>query len=328
MTLLYILLSLCFISFYYYYYRDFLCPHIIFLSSWLLACSFSCIDYDDFMAPWCEEMYLVTILSALTYWLGSLCFCSRVRKRKYVQKEEVVSTFNYLLFALYLICLSCFIVEWVVGGMGTVLTADLSGDVKTQLSDAAIPGIHYGSLFLPYVAIIAIYAYMNSFSKIYRRAYFVIIFSIIAISIFCNLSRGDMLIYILAFIFIYSRYEKISKRLIFILIIILISIFIGFMFLRTDEDSIVMQTANNPYVSIFYSYIATCYANLNDYIMANHPYHWMGNATLAPLWTLTGMKNDATVILTEQLDVFNATTYLYGFYHDYKLLGIVVFPFT
>ena len=58
--------------------------------------------------------------------------------------------------------------EWVVGGMGTVLTADLSGDVKTQLSDAAIPGIHYGSLFLPYVAIIAIYAYMNSFSKILK----------------------------------------------------------------------------------------------------------------------------------------------------------------
>jgi hypothetical protein len=88
-----------------------------------------------------------------------------------------------------------------------------------------------------------------------------------------------------------------------------------------------MTTTDNPYFSIVYSYIATCYANLNDLIQADLPYRWTGDATLSPIWTLTGLYSQRDITLINPMGVFNAVTYLYNFHHGYKLLGVIISPF-
>lgn len=328
MSVLYVILAIASFLFYFYYYKDPFTPHIIFLSSWLLTCSFSCIDLGTYMRPWCGEMYVVTLISSFSYWLGTLAFLPNVpfQTKIYYTKIVLTPSFKRVLFTTYVICVLCFAVEWYFGGMKTIFTVDYALEVKEQLSEYAIPGIHYGTLLLPYVSLYAIFACFNS-SHEERYKYVFIVISIVLISVITKASRGDLLIVLLGYIYIYSRYRKVSLFRVLTISIVIIAVLIGLMFLRVNEGSVVMTTTNNPYVSILYSYIATCYANLNELIMSDYPYHLMGDASFAPLWTISGLRDTVNIVQISQLDVFNATTYLYGFYHDYKLLGIIVFPF-
>ena len=164
MSVLYIILAISFSLFYYHFYKDLFTPHIIFLSSWLLTCSFSCIDFGTYMRPWCEEMYLVTLVSAFSYWLGTLAFLPSkpILKRMYVSRTTLSSSFDAFLTLIFIVCILCFGIEWYLGGMQSLFTVDFSSDVKSQLSESAIPGVHYGTLLLPFVALYAIYASFNS----------------------------------------------------------------------------------------------------------------------------------------------------------------------
>lgn len=316
----------CVVGFYYHYTKDLFHPGLIFLGIWFLTCSMSCVDLNNFMAPWCPEMYVVTILSSFSFFVGSLFYIRKIPKRQFTPRIHVPFTYTFVVRLLFVICFSCYILEWINGGCVIAVTLDNSvGDLKTEAGDGAIPGIHYGTVFLPYVAILTYFRLLNSSRK--SMIDILIIIVILGCSSVFKISRGDMMIFLFSFLFLYSRYYKITLKMLILSGVVLFSILIGFMLLRVNENSIIMTTMDDPFISIIYSYFATSFANLNDYIMAGHPYHLFGNATLAPLWTLLGLKKDMEVVVTQQLGVFNTCTYLYGFYHDFKIIGIIVFPF-
>ncbi|WP_047446003.1 O-antigen polymerase [Alistipes sp. ZOR0009] len=325
MSLLLLFFALLFFAFYYYYTRDVLNPCSSFLFIWYLTSSISSIDYNDFMAPWSSEMFLVVIVSGISFWIGSLFFLNKV-STKCLTISEVSSTYTIIIRLLFVICFGTTIVEWLNGGgQISLFVSNINGDVKSQM-DGDIPGIHYGTIFFPYIAVLTYFRYINSEKKQFLDLLIILI--VVSTSLLFKMSRGDMMIYIFSFLFIYTRYYKINFRKIIFILAIFITVVVGGMLLRVSSGSIVMNTTSNPYFSIFYSYIATCYANLNDFINQNNSYHFLGNATFAPFWTLIGMKEHFQVVSTTQLNMFNAVPYVYGFYHDYKYLGIVFFPFT
>lgn len=322
MSLIYIILSLFFFILYYYYTKDLFHPGAIFLSIWFMVCSISCVDLDDYMAPWCFEMYVVTLLSGFSFFVGSLFF---LRKDKFVflRPVELSYTFNFVVKFLFIVCFACALLEWVNAGALFALSLDnIVGDVKSQI-DGDIPGVHYGTIYFPYVAILLYFRYLNKKNGLDLFLITLIIFY----SIFLKMSRGDMMIYIFSFTFLYSRYYKLKLKRFVFLFIVFISVVCGFMLFRVSETSVVLNSTSNPYFSIFYSYIATCFANLNDYIIESNSYHLNGNLTFSPLWTMFGQKDSIVVILKDQIGIFNAVPYLYGFYHDFKLIGIIIFPF-
>jgi oligosaccharide repeat unit polymerase len=269
-------------------------------------------------------MYIVTILSGFFFWLGSIFYLKKSNGVIF-KKIRITNKFTYLIRGIFIISFSCFIVEWINGGMHLGMMSNLDGgDLKSEI-DGAIPGLHYGTIYLPYVAVLTYYRLLNTDKK--SIIDLSIIFIIIFTSLFLKISRGDLIIYILSMVFLYSRYYKIKLKHILICMSLFFVMFVGIMMLRVSESSIVLTTSKNPYFSIFYTYIATCYANLNDYIIANNPYHLWGNSTLSPLWSFFAIKDKFDVISIEQLEVFNAKTYLFGFYHDYKIFGVLFFPF-
>lgn len=324
MPFVYLLLALLSICFYYSRFQDIFNPNLIFLAVWFVTCAISCVEYTDFLKPWCMEMYFVTVISGIAFFLGSIVGVpiNRIKKRIIRSKVEISYTYRFILYGLFILCMTCCLIEWVNGGGQIALSLDTSngGDVKTGL-DGDIAGVHYGTILLPYLAIFSYFRIVNSCkTSIVDVA---IIISIIFTSFFFRMSRGDMLIYILSFFFIYTRYNKIGFSKILIVVLLLTSVIIGFMLLRVSETSIVMTATDNPYFSIIYTYIATCYANLNDLILLKLPYHFIGDATFSSLWTLTGMYSYRDITLVEQMGIFNAVTYLYSFYHDYKIFGII-----
>ena len=98
------------------------------------------------------------------------------------------------------------------------------------------------------------------------------------------------------------------------------------MILRMENlTSIVFSASSNPLVSSIYMYIATCFANLNQLIEVGSPYTIITATILKPIFEVLNL-NLPTEILDINLLFFNAKTYLYTFYHDLGILGIIVYP--
>jgi oligosaccharide repeat unit polymerase len=326
MSFIFFLLAILSLCFYYYYNQDIFNPCSIFLVIWFLTCGISCVDYDDYMAPWCFQMYVVTLLSGVSFWIGSLIY---LRKKKFskLKKTELGSELKFVIYLLFFICFSAMILEWLNGGTHLNLVSTTTTDVYDQKNelDGDIAGVHYGTIFLPFVAILLYFKILTTV-KVKKIDWFLII-TIILSSVFIKLSRGDLIIYMVSFVFLYSRYSKINIKVLLLCAVGFASMFIGVMIYRLDETSIVFASTSNPYISVFYSYIATCFANLNDYIRLDNGLHLFGNATFAPLWTLTGLKETLEVTSIKQMEIFNASVYIYGFYHDFNIFGIIFFPF-
>lgn len=326
MNFIYILLFILVLNFFYRNTKDLLHPSFVFLSIWLVTSSISCVDQNNFLSPWSIKMHFVVLLSSITFFAGSLIHLTSIEKRVFGIKERLTNKkFTSNTRILFVICLFCFLIEWVKGGMFIFSTAEIGlPDMKSEI-DGDIPGIHYGTIFLPFTAVLSFFNLQGQSNN--KKIEVSIIIINIIISFFFKISRGDLIIYILSFLFIYSRFNKIKFRLIFVSVTLMIIMFAGVMMLRVNEESIVVNTTNNPVFSIFYTYIATCYANLNDLINHDYAYHLIGSSTLAPLWSFFGIKNNFEVVSLTQLEMFNARTYLYSFYHDFKLFGVILVPF-
>ena len=329
MFILYILLAVIAYSYYYNRTGDLLCPHGIFLLMWWVCAAISCFEQNDFLDVWKYKTHLVVVISGISYFIGTIRFLPR-RKRIMLSLYECMgqsTKFTRIIWLLFFICFVCSMIEWVNGGARLVTSyIGTVNDVKSELGVGSISGVHYGTLFLPYVAILFYYKYLNSVKKQFIDIFIILL--IVMMSIFINFSRGDLMIYITSFSFLYTRYNTLNIRKTLVIASVLFGIIIGFAFLRVDEDSMLMTMTANPIYSIFYSYIATCYANLNDLISSNIGLHPAGNMTFAPLWTILGIRDEMfiNVVAFEQLDMFNARTYLYPFYHDYGLIGCIIFP--
>lgn len=330
MSYIYLIIAFLVILYYRYKHKDILQPNMLFLVVWYLAAAISSPNLTHLLNEWSFEMHFVVLFSGLSFWFGSILYVSKKSiKGLTIIRDPIMITKQYrvILISLFIICLGAASIEWINGGarISFLELNNLGGDAKAEAT-GSIPGVHYATLFLPFVSILAFFSLMNT--KKFRKTDLFIIVSSIAASFVFHLSRGDMLIFILAFLFIFSRYHKIKKKQLIMVVGVVVVMFFTIMTLRVNKETMVFNMVDNPYYSVFYSYIAPCFANLNDLINSNIPYNWYGNATFAPLWTIIGMKESLPVTTIDQMELFNARTYLYGFYHDYKLIGILIVPFA
>lgn len=328
MSFIFVLLAVVYFLYFYRRNKDLLNPNMIFLVFWNLACALSCIEISSFFSKWSFTMYFVTIISGLFFFLGSLSYFRsstvKIGMGKTV-KRILPSKFYFITYFLFIVCILCAILEWINAGSPISFQILTEGtDVKSEL-DGAIPGVHYGTIFLPYVSIFVFFSLMNS-DKNKKINIIIILFSIL-FSIISNLSRGELLIYILSMFYLYYRYKKISKKQTILIVASSIIMLIYIMIIRVNSESVVLTMTSNQYLSVFYSYISPCFANLNDLINSDLPSNLYGNATFRPVWTIIGVHSDMEVQRFDQFGVFNAVPYIYGFYHDYKIFGIIFFPF-
>ncbi|MDR2221537.1 MAG: oligosaccharide repeat unit polymerase [Flavobacteriaceae bacterium] len=328
MSFIFILLALFYFLFFWFRNKDIMNPNMIFLVFWNLACAISCLDVGMF-SPWSDLMYFVTIISGLFFFIGSVSNFQSIKIKigsKKVEKVYIAKKYYGITYFLFFICFSCAIIEWLNVGAPISFQIDSIGtDIKAEL-DGAIPGVHYGTIFFPYVSLFLFFILMNN-GKNRKVHIFMILFSVF-FSIISNLSRGELLIYILSLFYLYYRFNRISKKMSLITLGITITMLIVVMIFRVNTESVVLNMTENVYLSVFYSYIAPCFANMNDLINSDLPYHLYGNASFAPLWTIIGEHSQMKVVRFEQFGVFNATPYVYGFYHDYKVYGVIFFPFV
>lgn len=333
MSAFYFLLGILFYYYYFKKYKDVIHPIGVFLFIWYCTCGISVLPITNFFASWSFPMHLICIVSGISFFIGNIIYeCltyKHIHTFKRIPSKKRRNSCNIIIvLVIFIISSLAFIYEWKQGGSKIILsnlgkeTYDLKGNIYGNTNMV----IHFIARLVPISAIYSFYIILKYKGR-FLFFKLVIIFAIIFFSLAVNFSRGDLMIYFAAFIFLYSRFHQIKLKRIIIFILCLLFIFVLIALWRVkNTESLLYTSTSNPYISSIYSYITCGFANLNDLVNSDIEYHWGGNMTFQPLWSLLHLKDNFECIKFEQYEFFNSLVYIYAFYHDFKVIGIIVFP--
>ena len=265
-------------------------------------------------------------------------------------------TNRVILYIVIFISFFAFLFEWYKLKFLPILCLD----VPHAYSTFHIFMVHYITtlfIFSPSISLINLYDIQNKTNKnkIILKYKFDIIISIIysVIMSIILVSRAQLTMSILIFIYtyltLYNFKIKNLKRILLKLKIRILKIFfvciiiICFLFIykyitfhRAHSLSYLsniydMKNNDIPYfIAQPYTYIANNYENLNNMIIKHNRFTF-GRKILFPLWTFTFVKKFFPLILTST-DYFikyelTTTTFIYDFYYDFGIVGVIIFCF-
>ncbi|WP_061276634.1 O-antigen polymerase [Cedecea neteri] len=337
-SIIYFILALILYGFAYLKSKDLLNPLGIGILLWYLACSLANFDLlFDYKLQ--EELSLQTNVCML---LSGLCFvlpiCFSYRKNALsligYQKIHYGKAYNFFFNLIVIASIIAFLYRFQHLIFAPALFSGASNDLKSTVPDA-LPGVNYIDLFTPYAAILALIEIKYSLNLSKKR--FVILFCYILFSIISSLvykvSRGEFLIFGLAYLYIYlaTKRNKINfKKMLFILVFVLLFFAVGAMRL-SDESRVSTQFGSgvlNSILSQIYTYIAINFQNLNALINSNSEltYVWGGlKFLLKPFFTYEYDTNQVG-LSDYSVGFFNAKTFIYYFYNDLSYVGIIIYP--
>lgn len=281
---------------------------------------------SDYQTDYSLLFFLVVFVYPIVLTTGCI-FCikkSSVIKRRQFQQFKFSSLFILLTRMVFAICVVCSLMEWQKQGFATLVTYEGVGDAKEIVQ--FIPGIHYGTTFLAYCAIIAVFelVYRSGKKKIDILYNLLVIAYVMVHSLFILISRGTLLVVFMALIYILSRKYKIRFLKLGVGLIIILG---GFYLLAAQRITSVSLVFNiipeHPFLSSIYSYTAINYENLNKLINEGPGYYILGR-TWNGFWQLFGI--DELFDLSESIKTvfLNATPLVYSFYDDLGIIGVVI----
>lgn len=206
-------------------------------------------------------------------------------------------------------------------------------DVKS-IVPPALPIINLFDVLTPFLAALCLFELYFSYNLNRSRRILLIGFVLFSamLSIFYKVSRGELVIVILAFIYFYSipRNFKFSLKY----FSIFSSLIFSFLYLGvsriSNESRVSTQFGDgffNVVLSQLYTYIAMNFQNLNTLVNSNFAptYFWgAGKFILYPFFK-EDYENNLVGLTDFNTDFFNAKTYLYYFINDMGVFGAFLY---
>lgn len=250
------------------------------------------------------------------------------RRRNFTGYEQSVF---FCTFAITAVSLGCFVLEASVLGYIPLFTG-----IPHAYSSFHLTGIHYFTVLCVLVPAFSViyFSISNGRSRVMTALMFVMAAAALAIPILC-VSRFQLLFAVVLAVLTYILMES-RLNLFYIAgaLVALILLYVLLTFARSHEISYLnavfeMKQKSLPIVFTQpYMYIAHNYENFN-FLVTELDGHTWGMRTLAPLWTLTGLKfafpalsPGLPLVLKDELTTL---TLFYDAYYDFGLAGVLVF---
>lgn len=317
--------------------RDIIHPIGIGSLLWFMAAALSNVTslYDSSLQiPLSFETNLAIFLAGISFTIPIL-FSRKIDKNEFTI-QKLYFGFGYKAFYNFFIMLS--VLAFVIRFKSELLTPPLfygtSFDLKQSVPDA-LPGLNFADIAIPFLAIIAFWEYKNSINISSCRKLFLILymlFSVVSLLVY-KVSRGEFVVVMLGIIYLIIIPKRIFIRFKYLLIILFFaSLFFYVGSLRISESSRVSTQFGSGNINILlsqiYTYIAMNFQNLNALVNSNFEstYFWGGfKFFLKPFFGAAYERNE--VGLTDYTTLFfNAKTFIYYFYNDLGLAGVIIYP--
>lgn len=317
--------------------RDIIHPIGIGSFLWFMAAALSNVTslYDrSLQIPLSFETNFAVFLAGISFTMPVL-FSRKINKDNF-SIQKLYFGFGYKSFYNFFIILS--VVAFLIRFKSQLLTPPLlygtAFDLK-QSVPGALPGLNFADIAIPFLAIIAFWEYKNSINISPGRRLILVIyifFSIVSLLIY-KVSRGEFIVIMLGIVYLVIIPKRMFIRFKYLLIIsFFISLFFYVGSLRISESSRVSTQFGsgsfNILLSQIYTYIAMNFQNLNALVNSNFEptYFWGGfKFFLKPFF---GSAYDGNEVgLTDYTTLFfNAKTFIYYFYNDIGLAGVIIYP--
>lgn len=240
-------------------------------------------------------------------------------------------TFNFIIYSIFI----SFIIRFNANIFSPSLFFGQSEDLKNSVPEA-LPFVNYIDILTPYMAILSFMELKFSLSLSQRRRFFLIlyiIFSLISALVY-KISRGEFLIFALAYIYILlALSNKVINCRKMILIAIFSATFISIGAIRLSNYSRAsMQFGDGPFnvmLSQLYTYIAMNFQNLNSLInsYSEPTFVWGSLKFILKPFFWNDYDTSSLGIQDYSVLFFNAKTFIYYFYSDLGMAGVIFYPF-
>lgn len=335
MTVIYLILAFILYSYSYYKSKDLWHPLGVASFFWFICVALSSYEplYDPVLqSSWSFNMHFAVLISGLIF-AFPLTFSKL--KETTPRKGAIYFTLSYLMSVNFLMIAS--IAVFCLRFKTIIFTPPLlfSGgvDAKDMVPEALV-GFNYIELLIPFLAVFCIFElrFSSQCSRTRKVFLYGYIFFYITTSIFYKVTRGDLILFIFGFIYLYFvSGGRITFKLFKYVALILVGI--GFFTSkRLVEGSAVLSRFGEDIFSIFfsiiYTYVAYNFENLNKLISSDFSltYFWGANKYFMHIFFRDEYMSGNTGLLNFETLFFNAKTYLYYFYHDLDMIGVILYP--
>ncbi len=334
LCIFYLLCGAAAYCFFYYKTRDAMNPFGISLGLFLMAAGLSCLKLNPIQFELSFSTHFVIGLTAAEIFLAGFIFVSPLKNIRGIKTIEPTVTNNYV-FLTYLLTGIVFLVSlavWFGVDVQQIYdTANENYDMKTAVSDAIdfsrITG--YILQVFPYTALFVLYDILfnqrNSKIKMLLGSGYVIWTMIFIWRVM--VSRGTLLIILLGGLCLINRKYKLKLKGIFFALMGLAIAMAGLMALRMNLNSVAFSgNTSNIYFNTVYNYVAITFQVLDKLIQHGSPYSGFSSTWITLSKVLGFHDPDAQLLYTVGPYNYNARTFLYTFYHDLGILGVIVYP--
>lgn len=336
-SVIFLLLAICFYLIIYTKSQDLLHPLGIGVFLWFLAASLSNEEtlFDSYLQVALDINTNIAIFLGGFFFAIPFVYSKKIDKKTFVfQRYNFTKSYRYLFNFFALLSFIAFTVRFHNSLFTPPLLFGTTTDLKESVPDA-VPIINFADVSIPFLALLCVFELkysvkISTIRKFNLVSY--ILFCVIATLIY-KVSRGEFLAFALGCIYIFLISKKISinfKQLIIICVFFAIFFYIGA--LRISGESRVStqfgEGQQSMVLSQIYTYIAMNFQNLNSLIISTlEPTYIWGSLRffLKPFFSEYYDKN--TVGLTDYYTLFfNAKTFLYYFYNDLGMSGVIIYP--
>ena len=279
-----------------------------------------------------ETHFIICVVTLEILFLGIL-FCKKNHPK--IDTEYYIS-FRFIRISRMVIALIVLgsLVNWI--SLGATF-ADFSSnvfDVKNELevlqeSSGFITNVtNYFTYLLPITPLYVLY-YLLFYKECSKKEKYLSIAFILTIMFFIwmtQASRGSLLLIFIGAIYIMNFKYSFSIRTLSALFMFVVLLLAFLMTLRVNEQSITFSGYySNIYLNHIYSYISSSYFVFDKLVAEGSPYT-IFSATWVTIGKIFNPNSSMGMVMKDIDGVFNAKTFLYMFYHDLGILGVMLYP--
>lgn len=316
--------------------KDSLNPFGISISFYLAMYGLSTLNLSIYQNGMSIKTHLLLLIPMISIFLIGEYYCNRFRNtfRGYDELPEI--TMNYKIFMTIICVTSLLCVAYLVVMRGITLSLEIGvngalNDRKGTIGEQMYGGSgivgRFAQLF-PYTLVFVMYDYIfDSFGSKTKKILELIYCALCVLySLFVLASRGTLLLPIIAVLYLLNKKYHFKPITLGIALIGVVIAFTSYMTLRVTPGSEVFSgtgITNKTFNSI-YNYFALSFNNFDMLVRNGSPMTGI-QYSLISLSKILGIYNPSN-LLQYKTDFFNSRVFIYGFYHDLGLFGVVLWP--
>ena len=319
---------------YEYIVNDFDCFNSdgLFLGVWIFTIGLSQLKLTYFQTTWNLEMWAIVMTSLLSFIIGSkvismfsktvrLSYTSPNKRIQSIKNKISRKRLRVVLITSYMVSFLAYLAEVFHAGF-----IPLFGDNIGDYANFGISYVHYLVISIGTILILT-YLFFVIFTK---DKYLKILFVMGCMMLVSILNRHVIIFTAIGIVMVRNYFvKKIKLKNIFLLIVLSLIAFSILGSLRNVSSDYLVAAIGykKKYNLVFmwtYHYLTVGFTNLQNVIDLSPPLTF-GLQTFTPFWTFTGLKT----LFSQPVNPYfsGVGTFLEGYYLDFGVIGIILFPF-